>query len=48
MMYLADEECLQAASDKMWDLGGTPEGYLKQVIGISDFAMEEFRNRMLT
>ena len=47
MMYLADEECLQAAYDEMCELGGTPEGYLKQVIGISDFAIEEFRNRML-
>ena len=47
MMYLADEDCLQAAYDKMCELGGTPEGYLKQVIGISEFAMEGFRNRML-
>ena len=47
MMYLADEDCLQAAYDEMTRLGGTPEGYLKNVIGITDMTMDEIRNRLL-
>ena len=47
MMYLADKECLQTAYDEMCSLGGSPAGYLKQVIGITDFTRDELRNRLL-
>lgn len=48
MMYLADAGCLQTAYDEMCRLGGSPLGYLKQVIGITDATLEELRNRLLT
>ena len=47
MMYLADEDCLQAAYEEMCSMGGSPEGYLKQVIGLTDFTLEEIRGRFL-
>ena len=47
MMYLADTDCLQTAHDEMCSLGGTPLGYLKQVIGITDATLEELQNRLL-
>ena len=47
MMYLADADCLQTAREEMCSLGGTPLGYLKQVIGITDETLEELQNRLL-
>ena len=47
MMYLADADCLQTAHDEMCSLGGSPEGYLKRVIGITDATREELQNRLL-
>jgi len=47
MMYLADADCLQTAYDEMCSLGGSPAGYLKQVIGITDSTREELQNRLL-
>lgn len=47
MMYLADADCLQTAREEMCSLGGTPLGYLKKVIGITDGTLEELRNRLL-
>ena len=47
MMYLADADCLQTARDEMCSLGGSPAGYLKQVIGITDATREELQNRLL-
>ena len=47
MMYLADADCLQTAYDEMCSLGGSPLGYLKQVIGIADATLEELQNRLL-
>ena len=47
MMYLADADCLQTAHDEMCSLGGSPAGYLKQVIGITDPALEELKSRLL-
>ena len=47
MMYLADKDCLQTAREEMCSLGGSPAGYLKQVIGITDSTREELRNRLL-
>ena len=47
MMYLADEDCLQTARDEMCILGGSPAGYLKQVIGITDPALDELKSRLL-
>ena len=47
MMYLADTDCLQTAHDEMCSLGGTPLGYLKQVIGITDATLEELQDRLL-
>ena len=47
MMYLADADCLQTAHDEMCSLGGSPAGYLKQVIGITDATREELQNRLL-
>ena len=47
MMYLADADCLQAAYDEMCGMCGSPEGYLRQVIGLTDFTLEEIRGRFL-
>jgi protein-tyrosine phosphatase len=47
MMYLADADCLQTAYDEMCSLGGSPAGYLKQVIGITDATREELQKRLL-
>ena len=47
MMYLADADCLQTARDEMCSLGGSPAGYLKQVIGITDPALDELKSRLL-
>ena len=47
MMYLADADCLQTAYDEMCSLGGSPAGYLKQVIGITDATREKLQNRLL-
>ena len=47
MMYLADADCLQTAYDEMCSLGGSPAGYLKQVIGITDATRKELRKRLL-
>ena len=47
MMYLADADCLQTAHDEMCRLGGSPHGYLKQVIGITEGNLEELKNRLL-
>ena len=47
MMYLADADCLQTAHDEMCSLGGSPLGYLKQVIGITDATLDELKNRLL-
>ncbi|MBQ8700281.1 MAG: tyrosine-protein phosphatase [Acidaminococcaceae bacterium] len=47
MMYLADADCLQTAREEMCSLGGTPLGYLKQVIGITDETLEELQSRLL-
>ena len=47
MMYLADAGCLQTAYAEMCSLGGSPEGYLKQVIGITDATLEELQKRLL-
>ena len=47
MMYLADADCLRTARDEMCSLGGSPIGYLKQVIGITDATLDELKNRML-
>ena len=47
MMYLADADCLETAREEMCSLGGTPLGYLKQVIGVTDVSLEELQNRLL-
>lgn len=47
MMYLADADCLETAREEMCSLGGSPAGYLKKVIGITDYTVEELRNRLL-
>ena len=47
MMYLADADCLQTAHDEMCSLGGSPLGYLKQVIGITDTTLEILKKRLL-
>ena len=47
MMYLADADCLQTAREEMCSLGGSPAGYLKEVIGITDATREELQNRLL-
>ncbi|MBP5737306.1 MAG: tyrosine-protein phosphatase [Acidaminococcaceae bacterium] len=47
MMYLADADCLQTAREEMCSLGGTPLGYLRRVIGITDISLEELQNRLL-
>lgn len=47
MMYLADADCLRAAYEEMNRLGGSSEGYLKQVIGLTDFTLKELRERLL-
>lgn len=47
MMYLADADCMQAAYEEMERLGVSPEGYLKQVIGLTDFTLHELRERLL-
>jgi len=46
-MYLADADCLQTAREEMCSLGGTPLGYLKQVIEITDETLEELQSRLL-
>ena len=47
MMYLAGADSLQTAHDEMCSLGGSPAGYLKQVIGITDPALDELKSRLL-
>lgn len=47
MLYLADSVFLQAAREEMCNLAGTPEGYLKSVIGISELAIEKLQDRCL-
>ena len=47
MMYLADKNCLQTAREDMCSLGGSPAGYLKQVIGITDATREKLQKRLL-
>lgn len=47
MMYLADADCLQTSYDEMCSLGGSPAGYLKQVIGITDLTLDELKSRLL-
>ncbi|MBR4909537.1 MAG: tyrosine-protein phosphatase [Acidaminococcaceae bacterium] len=47
MMYLADKDCLQTAREEMCSLGGSPAGYLKQVIGITDATLKELQDRLL-
>jgi len=47
MMYLADADCLQSARDEMCSLGGSPLGYLKQVIGVTDATLEILKERLL-
>lgn len=47
MVYLADMAYLNAARDEMCKLGGTPAGYLKSVVGVSDFVVEKLRDRYL-
>jgi len=47
MMYLANAGCLQAAHEEMCAVGGSPAGYLKQEIGLTDFTIRELQNRLL-
>lgn len=47
MMYLADADCLQTAYDEMCRLGGSPLGYLQQVIGITAPTLDELQKRLL-
>ena len=47
MLYLADMTYLNAAREEMCRLGGTPAGYLKSVVGVSDFLAEKLQRLYL-
>jgi len=47
MLYLAEPAYLQAARDEMIRLAGSPEGYLKEVIGLSDQAFVTLQRKYL-
>jgi len=47
MLYMADENYLEAARDEMCRLAGSPMGYLNNVIGLSGADIKELRDRYL-
>ena len=46
-MYLADASYLEAARGEMVRLGGSPQGYLQTVLGLSDVMLADLRDRYL-